>query len=178
MCLDVEVADGVAGDECRVGFERVYRRELVPIVALAVALTGSRETGVDLAHEAMLRAFREWSRVEQLERPGAWIRRVVINLARDTHRRGVRERRALQLVDTSEAADPAKPDDGFWSAVRDLPERQRAVVALRYIEDLPVAAIASVMGVSEGTVKTLLFRSRRTLARTLGVEEVNDAGDR
>jgi RNA polymerase sigma factor (sigma-70 family) len=178
VCFDVGVVDDVARDERRVDFERVYRRELAPIVALAVALTGSRETGVELAQEAMLRAFREWSRVEQLERPGAWIRRVVINLAHDARRRGVREQRALHRLDASEVADRALPDDEFWAAVRELPERQRTVVALRYVEDLPVAAIASLMEVSEGTVKTLLFRARRTLARTMGVEEVNDGDDR
>ena len=59
-----------------------------------------------------------------------------------------------------------------------MPERQRTVVALRYIEDLAVADIASLVEVSEGTVKTSLFRARRTLARVLGAEEVHDGDDR
>lgn len=177
VCFDVGLVEGVVGDERRVDFEEVYRRELVAIVALAVALTGNRETGVDLAHEAMLRAFRDWSRVERLERPGGWIRRVVINLALDVRRRGGREQRALRRLDTSEKVDLLPPDDQFWSAVRELPPRQRAVVALRYIEDLPVAEIASLLEVSEGTVKTSLFRARRTLAETLGAEEVRDGDD-
>lgn len=178
MCFDVDVVDGVADDERHVDFEAIYRRELVPIVALAVALTGNRKTGADLAHEAMLRAFRDWASVFQLERPGGWIRRVVINLAHDVRRRGDRERRALRRLDTSDASHPASPNDEFWSAVRNLPERQRTVVALRYIEDLAVADIASLVEVSEGTVKTSLFRARRTLARVLGAEEVHDGDDR
>jgi RNA polymerase sigma factor (sigma-70 family) len=90
----------------------------------------------------------------------------------------VREQRALQRLEPTTVADSAPSDDEFWSAVRELPERQRAVVALRYIEDLPIAAIAGVLEISEGTVKTLSFRARRTLARVLGAEEVDDAEDR
>ena len=134
-----------------VEFEDVYRRELHTMVALGTSLTGSREAGVDLAHEAMLRAYRSWSKVGTMDRPGAWIRRVLINLA-------------------VELADPVSTC--FWAAVRALPERQRAAVALYYVEDLGVDQIAEILEVSAGTVKTSLFKARRSLERALHVEEV------
>lgn len=57
MWLDMNVAGGVA-DSRHADFDEVYRRELVPVAAVAIALTGDRETGVDLTHEAMLRAYK------------------------------------------------------------------------------------------------------------------------
>ena len=61
----------------------------------------------------------------------------------------------------------------FWRAVRELPERQRAAVALHYLDDMSVAGIADVLGVTVGTIKTSLFKARRSLAVTLGAEEVD-----
>ncbi len=57
------------------------------MIALGLSMTGSRETAVDLAHEAMLRAYLNWPSVSSMDRPGAWVRRVVINLAIDQRRR-------------------------------------------------------------------------------------------
>jgi RNA polymerase sigma-70 factor (ECF subfamily) len=154
-------------------FEDLYRRELRAIVALGTSLTGNREAGRDLAHEAMLRAYRAWEKVAKLERPGAWIRRVLINLAIDHARRGQRERRALSRLEPApplELRDPASAR--FWAAVRQLPERQRAAVALHYLEDLAVDEIAEILDVTAGTVKTSLFKARQSLARTLRAEEV------
>lgn len=153
------------------GFDELYRREIVALRTLAAGLTGSREVGADLAHEAMLRVFRDWSRVATLDRPGAWARRVVINLATDAHRRRVREVRAIERLPVdpvTAAVDPV--DDDFWRALRALPTVQRGAAALFYVDDLGVDRIAEVLEVSPGTVKKALFQARRTLARTLGAE--------
>jgi RNA polymerase sigma-70 factor (ECF subfamily) len=160
-------------------FERLYRQELSALIALATSMTGSRDIGADLAHEALARAYRDWRAVGSLDRPGAWLRRVVINLAIDTHRRRERESLAFARLDqhpimaASEAVDA-----GFWAAVRKLPERQRAAVTLYYIEDLAITEIADILGVTTGTVKTSLHMARRSLAVTLGAEEVPDDDDR
>jgi RNA polymerase sigma-70 factor, ECF subfamily len=157
-----------------VTFEEVYRRELRSMVALGTTLTGSREAGVDLAHEAMVRAYRDWDDVGGLERPGAWIRRVVINLAIDHARRRHRERRAVARLQPAPAVELRDPVSArFWAAVRALPERQRAAVALYYLDDLSVEGIAEVLQVSTGTIKTSLFKARQSLARTLRAEEVS-----
>lgn len=158
-------------------FDAIYRREIHTITALATSLTGSREIGADLAHEAMTRTFRSWAHVRTLDRPGAWLRRVVINLAIDAHRRRQREASAIRRL--SAVPRPAEPGASsaaasaqFWAAVRELPERQRAVVALHYVDELTVTEIAQVLDISDGTVKSSLHRARAKLAETLGAEEV------
>ena len=157
------------------GFDELYRREIGSIRTLAAGLTGSRELGADLAHEAMLRAYRDWSKVGSLERPGAWVRRVVINLAADVHRRRVRELRAMDRLATSDVGESSDPvDDGFWRALRALPELQRNAAALFYVDDLSVDHIAGVLGVSSGTVKKAVFQARKNLAQALGADEPVD----
>lgn len=160
------------------GFEAIYRRELVPLIALTTTMTGSRELGFDLAHEALARAYRDWRTVGALDRPGAWVRRVAINLAIDAHRRVERETRALARLDRRPFTESSEGlADGFWAAVRTLPERQRVAIALHYIEDLSVAEIADILRVTSGTVKASLFAARRSLAVSLGTQEVNDDDD-
>ncbi len=152
-------------------FEAMYRTELASMVALAATLTGSPDTGADLANEAMLRAYKQWAKVGVMERPGAWVRRVVINLAHDSHRRTARQIRGMERLRAERPPDGQPSSQDFWAAVRDLPERQRAAVALRYVEDMPIDEIAAVLDVSDGTVKSSLYAARRTLATTLGIVE-------
>jgi RNA polymerase sigma-70 factor (ECF subfamily) len=152
-------------------FEAFFRAEHPKLVALAWAMTGDAETAGELAQEALLRAYRDWSKVGDYENPGGWVRRVVVNLATDRHRRRRSEEAALARVRPQESAallDPAT--DHWWRAVRALPDGQRAAVALHYLEDVSVADVAATLGVSEGTIKTQLARARQTLARTLAPE--------
>jgi RNA polymerase sigma-70 factor (ECF subfamily) len=159
-------------------FESLYRQELPTLIALATTMTGSRDVGADLAHEALARAYRDWRTVGSLERPGAWVRRVLINLTIDAHRRRARETLALSRLDPYPITAPTEAvGEAFWAAVRALPERQRAAIALYYIEDLSIAAIADILGVAAGTVKTSLFMARQSLAVSLGAEEVLDDND-
>jgi len=149
-------------------FDRFFRAEYPKLVSIALGLTGDYETSCELAQEALLRCHRSWDRVAGLDVPGAWLRRVLINLATDVHRFRRRERRVPDWArgdGESRSDDPVI--DGWWSAVRELPERQRAVVVLHYVEDMSVLDVAAVLGVREGTVKTSLARARQTLAKTL-----------
>jgi RNA polymerase sigma-70 factor (ECF subfamily) len=156
-------------------FDALYARELPGLVALGLALTGSRESAKDIAQEALLRAYRDWDRVTALDRPGAWVRRVLINLATDTRRRRTTEVRAMSQVAAEPAAITGEPElDRFWDLVRALPERQRAAVALRYVDDLAVDDIAAILRVSVGTITKSLFEARRSLAGSLGLEVDDD----
>ena len=62
-------------------------------------------------------------------------------------------------------------DHEFWAAVRSLPRQQAAVLTLHYYEDLPVADIAVVLDLAEGTVKAHLHKGRAGLARRLGLRD-------
>ncbi len=178
MCSNVTMARQADPSTGAANFERLYRQELSALTALATTMTGSRDVGADLAHEALARAYRDWRTVGSLERPGAWVRRVLINLAIDAHRRRERETLALARLDPHPIAAPVEAiGETFWAAVRALPERQRVAVALYYVEDLSIGEIADILGVASGTVKTTLFMARRSLAVSLGAEEVLDDND-
>jgi len=152
-------------------FTAFYRRELPRLVALAAAIAG-HELAEDIAQDALLRAHREWDRIARYDKPGAWARRVTINLATSNLRRTGAERRALARVAGRPHLDAPPPEvDRFWSLVRDLPPRQAAAVALHYLEDLSVADVAAVLDCAEGTAKAHLYKARQTLARTLRQQE-------
>jgi RNA polymerase sigma-70 factor (ECF subfamily) len=154
-------------------FDDFYMTESPSLLSLAVALLMSREAAADAVQEAFLRAHRDWPRVSGLDRPGAWARRVLINLAIDTHRRWRREAAVmLREADSPCFVDPEI--DVFWTLVRALPRQQRAATTLRYAEDLSIDSIAEILGVSAGTVKRSLFSARRTLAAHLNAEEGSD----
>lgn len=155
------------------GFEELYRAEQPKLVALGLALCGDRDTALELAQETMLKAFVNWATVTSYDIPGAWLRRVLINLATDRHRKASNERRALERVARRSSAPPSDVASGsWWAAVRNLPDLQRSVVALHYVDDLSIEQVARILEVTAGTVKTSLSRARHALSRSLLNEEV------
>ena len=155
-------------------FEDFYVREFPAVVGLAYALSGSRSGAEDLAQEAFLAAHRGWDRVGGYDDPGVWVRRVVANLSVSAIRRRVVESKALARIELGQT--PALPELSaesveFWRAVRSLPRRQAQAIALRYLEDLPVAEVARVLGTAEGTVKKHLHEGRKKVVRLLQLEE-------
>jgi RNA polymerase sigma-70 factor (ECF subfamily) len=156
-------------------FDGFAGRERAALFAFAWSLTGNRAVAEDLVQEALEQAWRNWERVGGYDKPGAWARRVIANRATDRRRRSGREHRALRRL-TGLAGAPAEielapPVGPFWEAVRGLPQRQAQVVALHYLEDRSVGDIADVLGISEGAVKSHLYRGRVALARKLGLLE-------
>ena len=150
-------------------FDGFYRRELPAMVALAAAITGSTIAAEDLAQEALLRAYDRWDQVGQYDRPGAWVRRVTINLALSNRKRvGAELRAKFRLRDQRPVVEPHPPRfDDVWSAVAKLPGQQRAAVALHYLEDRSVADIAEILDCSESTTRVHLHRGRTALATLL-----------
>jgi RNA polymerase sigma factor (sigma-70 family) len=172
------------------GFDGLYRAEWPAIVALGWSLTGSWATAEELAQDAFVDAYRRWDEVGRLDRPGAWVRRAVINRSASVHRHRAVERRGLARwssrgqVDadvrssdrTGSAATDRVGDPAFWAAVRALPERQMACVTLHYLEDRSVAEIAEVLDCKAATVKVHLHRARQSLAERLGALEPGASG--
>jgi RNA polymerase sigma-70 factor (ECF subfamily) len=147
-------------------FDAFFHREYPRMVGLAYAISGSRWAAEELAQEACLRAFKSWPSISSYDKPGAWLRRVTINLSNSFVRRRVNELKALEryAVGRVEPVDPHPDDDAdFWSAVVSLPRRQRAVVVLRYVDDLATTDIADVLEISESSVRTHLQRGREAL---------------
>lgn len=154
-------------------FESFYRREFRDVVGLAYALSGSRLGAEDLAQEAFAAAHKRWDRIGGYDKPGAWVRRVVANMAVSGFRRKAVEAKALARL-AGQRHQPLPElhaeDDEFWRKVRQLPDQQAKAIALFYIEDRPVADIADILDCSPATAKVHLFRGRKALARKLGLE--------
>ena len=128
----------------------------------AIALTGSRPDAEDLLQAAVERLLRRRRRVDDLE---AYLRRILYNLAADGwRRRGAWQRSRtlmLSLPDDGIGPDPVSTvdlRDALVRALRELPPRQRAVLVLRYWEQLTQAETAELLGCSEGTVKSTASR--------------------
>ena len=155
-------------------FETFYAREFRPLVALAYVLSGSRANAEDLAQEAMAAAYRRWDRVSVMESPTGYVRRATANLAVSAFRRRLTEAKALFRLAGQRTLLPEMQelDEQFWAFVRRLPRRQAQAVALRYVYDCPVLEVAELMGISEGAAKAHLHKARRSLARSLRLENV------
>jgi RNA polymerase sigma-70 factor, ECF subfamily len=152
------------------GFEPWYRAEHGRVLRVVTALLDDVQAAQDVTAEAFARALAQWDRVSQMGKPSGWVYTVAVNLARRRARRSALERRVLgsgrsriHAVTWFEGDQQAAET---WDAVRALPPRQRLAVVLRYLEDLPEAEIAAVMGVSPGTVAATLHAARRRLAES------------
>ena len=165
-------------------FETFYRREYRPVVGLVVALGGDTASAEDVAQEAFLAAKRQWEKVGRLDKPAAWVRKVVAKKSISLWRHRGAEARALARMNRS-ASGSAADDPEFsaatvevWQAVRALPKRQAVALALTYLDDSPLDEVAEVLGCSPGTVKTHLRRGRASVAKRLGVSEEVRHADR
>lgn len=149
-------------------FRTFFREDFSKLVALAASITGDVIFAEDLAQEAMARTHRDWDKVRELDKPGAWVRRVLINLALSRRRRAGREARALlRLREPAPAIFPSESNSPVLELLAELPPRQRAVVSLHYIDDLPVDAVAEIVGIKPSTVRTHLNHARQLLRTRL-----------
>lgn len=166
---DIPVVRGLAS------FENFYRRELPSLIALAYALSRSRLGAEDLAQEALMSAYRNWDEVGRLDKPEAWVRKVLANNSWSFLRRVKAESRAIAKATVMSRWNPMPklPDLSIetWDEVGRLSKRQAQAVALYYVGGMTMQEIADVLGCSKETVNTHLRRARETLARRLGVEE-------
>ncbi len=138
---------------------------------VAFRLLGQREDAADVAQEACARAYARWRRVGALGSPEGWAARVAGNLAIDTwRRRGTAAKHNAVLNDGGKEFDDERVD--LHRALAALPRRQRQVVMLRYVADLPEAAVAAAVGSSIGTVKSHASRGLAALRAQLGNEEI------
>ena len=154
-------------------FEEFVLKRWGALLRTTTFLVGDRHAAEDVLQTALLRTARRWPQAR--DNPEAYVRRVLINLAKDGRRnRGRRlDEAPLDLSGGRPGSEPATPEptgpearDELVGALRMLPPRQRAAVVLRYWEDLSVAETAALMGCSEGTVKSAANRGLERL-RTL-----------
>jgi len=151
-------------------FEIFYRREFSSLAVIAGTVAANRSVGEHSAQKALAKANQQWSTVAVLDKPGAWVRRVAINLAIGRKQRSLTEAKALLKVGptATTAAETRRGDPAVWAAVDQLAPKQRAVVALHYLEDRPAAEIAEILDISVSAATSILHKARANLATGLG----------
>jgi RNA polymerase sigma-70 factor (sigma-E family) len=157
--------------EVAVLFDRYYGE----MCRIAYVILGDAALAEEVVMEALVKTFSGWGRIRNVDRADAYLRRAVVNLCRSKIRRKTIEARVnavsyrrseRQMADWD--LDRHETTRLVWDAVRDLPERQRACVVLRYYGDLPESEIAEALDCSVGTVKSQLSKARAKLEKSLG----------
>jgi RNA polymerase sigma-70 factor (sigma-E family) len=153
------------------------------LLRFAYLLTGDRHLAQDLVQEVLVRAHRRWERIERLDMPDAYLRKAILRQYLSWRRRRASSEIVVAAIpDRGDGHDPAgeaAERDEMWSLLATLPRAQRAVLVLRYYEDLPDDEIARLTGCSPTTVRVHAFRAlarlRESLTRTSTRSEANHA---
>jgi RNA polymerase sigma-70 factor (sigma-E family) len=166
----------VRAPDVRPSFEEFVYARSGSLLRTALLLTGQNPAEAeDLLQAALERAYRHWPRVCESGEPERYVRKILANASADRWRRLAR--RPEQSLPASQP-DQSVPDRAAEVADRDfllralaaLPPRQRAVLVLRYFDDLPEAEIAEMLGCSLGTVKSQVARGLARLREAPGVQ--------
>ncbi|MGN9844456.1 SigE family RNA polymerase sigma factor [Nonomuraea sp. H19] len=119
------------------------------------ALSGNPHDAADLTQEALVRLHRAWARVQRKDDPERYTKSIMARLHINAWRRRRREDLAWALPEVPlYDVLPSDADQELWQALDALPRKQRAVLVLRFYEQLPDAEIAGLLGVSQGTVRS------------------------
>jgi RNA polymerase sigma-70 factor (ECF subfamily) len=139
------------------------------------AMTGDLAEAQDVLQESYARAWQRWSSVSRYDDPAAWVRTVAWRLAVSRRRKAINRIGAAMRLHATAApvAEPSADTAVIVAALRRLPDAQRRALALHYLCDLSVEAVAAETKVSTGTVKSRLSRGRTALAAVL-----SETGDR
>ena len=145
------------------------------LLRTAYLLTGDQHQAEDLLQTALAKLYLAWHKVHDRESVDAYVRRIMVNENSSAWRRAWRRREV-----TTDAVPDVLPsrdeyDEGLgaavWAVVQTLPRKARAVVVLRYYEQLTEAETAEVLGISVGTVKSQCSRALATLRTRIGEEQ-------
>jgi RNA polymerase sigma-70 factor (sigma-E family) len=151
----------MVGWEAPVSFDEFVRSRHAELLRFAHVLSGDPHLAADLVQDALERTGLRWRRLRNQDDPEGYVRRVIVNQFVTRWRRQRRERLVPEVPDRT--GPPIQlPDDEIERALAMLPRQQRAVLVLRFYDDLTEAAIAELLGCSLGTVKS---NSARALAK-------------
>lgn len=144
------------------------------LLRTAYLLTGDQHHAEDLLQTALAKLYLSWDKVQDRESVDAYVRRIMVNennsLWRRPWRRNERPAEVLPEAGVHDTYDEGVGAE-VWRVVQTLPRKARAVVVLRYYEQLSEAETAEVLGISVGTVKSQCSRSLATLRERIREEE-------
>jgi RNA polymerase sigma-70 factor (sigma-E family) len=116
-------------------------------------ITGDAAEAEDVLQATLIKAYTQWRRVRRATAPEAYVRRMLLNEVLSARRTATRRSRRTHLVELTDR----------WTRLQSLPPRQRAVIVLRYYDDLTEAQIADALGIAPGTVKSQASAALRSL---------------
>jgi len=154
----------------RSGFDEFVASRSTALLRCAYLLTGDHGSAEDLLQTVLAKCWFAWGRIDGPPEP--YVRRALATTYATWWRRKWRgERPAASLPDRADPAGfaPVEDRDALWRALGTLPRRQRAVVVLRYYEDLSEAETAAALGVSTGTVKSQAAKALAALRRDVNL---------
>lgn len=152
-----------AGTQPAGSFTEYVARRHQPLLRTAYVLTGNRHDAEDLVQTTLAKTYLAWDRIRDPCAVDAYVRRAMVNTSRSAWRRR-RVREVLSGDVPEQAYQPSTPEaaelhEMLWQLLGTLPHRQRAVLVLRYYEDLSEADTARVLGMSVGNVKSTASRA-------------------
>ncbi|MFC0624201.1 SigE family RNA polymerase sigma factor [Kribbella deserti] len=156
-------------------FDEVVASNERRLLRVAYMLSGNVHSAEDLVQTALIRAYPKWHRIGGLEYPEAYLRRMVVNEFLSWRRRLTnREVPIAEMTETAseDIAGRQAQRDATWRLLATLPRQQRAVLVLRYYEDLPDEEIADVLGCKASTVRSNAARALAGLRAA--VPELNE----
>jgi RNA polymerase sigma-70 factor (sigma-E family) len=146
------------------GFVRSHTDDLL---RTAYLLTGDGVAAEELVQDTLVRLYPKWELVAAAEVPLAYVRRSLANAFVNYTRRAARRETAVEFlperIDSLDQPGQFDDRDALWAMLRDLPERQRAALVLRYFHDLPDDEIGAALGCRVGTVRSLVSRGLTAL---------------
>ena len=180
--------DMAAGPAIAADVESLMRSYRSKVFRFALASLRDRDAAESVTQDCFLKAHNAWASFRQDCRPDTWLMQIAVNLIRDH----ARSRRFLfwkrvglaampvdairdQLAGGERSAEDRvlmkEQVESVWDAAAHLPERQRTVFLLRFVEEMDLLEIAAATGMKEGTVKANLFRAIRAVRKQMGVRK-------
>lgn len=157
-----------------VTFEQFVTARWTALYRTAYLLTGEQVDADDLVQATLVKAYASWRRIRCADVPEAYVHRMLVNEFLSGARRQKRAREHAQRQQQVAAAPTHEAQVldrvGVWEHVMALPPRQRAVIVLRFYEDLPEREIAQVLDCAPGTVKSQASAALRSLRARIGTD--------
>jgi RNA polymerase sigma-70 factor (ECF subfamily) len=168
--IEALVRRTLAGDSA--AFEQIVARYERRVMTLSVRLLRGMDEAQDATQEVFLRAFKYIHRLDWRRPVAPWLMRMTVNVCRDIGRSRQIRRQTFSETPVSENSHPDRAKDPYsglaweqqkgmlWKALDSLPEKERMAVILRDVEGFTTAEVASILGSSEGTVRSQICRGR------------------
>ena len=167
LAVDAGVRSQVSGQDSvsarDAEFEAYMLARQAGLLRTAYLLTGDQHTAEDLVQTALAKLYLSWDKVQRRELIDGYVRRIIVNEHNSLWRRAWKRRELSTDTVPDRPTVAGRHDEGrsaaLWEFVQTLPRKQRAVIVLRYYEDLSEAETADILGISIGTVKSQASRA-------------------